>query len=662
MISIILPAYNAEEFIGRAIESVLKQTYKDFELIVIDDGSDDDTAGIVSFYVRQDSRIRLLRIPHQGVSAARNAGLRAAQGEWITFLDADDEFVPQTCKTVLSRLRGREAGLVIFSIEYVRAYIYLWPPQPTVLRDHYYPGNGERCERFIAAYYKRRKMLIHSQCNKFYKRAVIEKHKLAFREDLQYGEDQLFNYSYLEYAGSVMTLAAPLLKYNMRGQHTLSTSHMSDSMHLHLYLSEQKMNLFRSYGYAEEQLVSFKIHDACTIIDKELQQLMLSDQQLGSQGTRAHIRKLFESRCPSYFFSKEVLLSKKRRQAETDRVGEIQRLGLASASDREHKKYFYLSDYELFLDQVNVERTRNLLRDKGILLRRLAASDTSDFLGRRWLDLRRCSLAEFEEFVNQTDRFVAKMFNGHWSRGFEIVDTSALGKTSGETSDETSGETLSETSDETLGTDYAAAVCALYRRLLKHHQYIVEEYILQHTELQELYRTAVTTLRIFTLCVGDTAETVFIPSINVGSRGATTNNEGSIQAFYDTASGCITTDGTHTLLSSKEKEFVILEVHPDTNIRFKGFHIPYTAEAAEMAMAAAKLLPEIPFIGWDIALTQDGPLIVEGNAAPMLLYSWQMMYRTLCGQHGMRKDFEALLTKYKQQLRKSKKKAGLYEL
>lgn len=92
MFSVIIPLYNKRETIARAVASVLAQTYSNFELIVVDDGSTDHGADIVSSI--DDSRIRLLSQVNSGVSAARNAGIRAARYEYICFLDADDEYLP----------------------------------------------------------------------------------------------------------------------------------------------------------------------------------------------------------------------------------------------------------------------------------------------------------------------------------------------------------------------------------------------------------------------------------------------------------------------------------------------------------------------------------------------------------------------------------------
>ncbi|REK22599.1 MAG: glycosyltransferase family 2 protein [Planctomycetota bacterium] len=95
MISVLMPAYNAEEYIAEAIDSVVGQTYPHWELLVIDDGSTDSTQEIVSRYVDRDERVRLLEVPHGGISAARNAGLKAAKYPWAALLDADDVALPR---------------------------------------------------------------------------------------------------------------------------------------------------------------------------------------------------------------------------------------------------------------------------------------------------------------------------------------------------------------------------------------------------------------------------------------------------------------------------------------------------------------------------------------------------------------------------------------
>lgn len=105
-ISVIMPAYNVEEYIGRSIQSVLAQTYADFELIIINDGSGDNTASVIKEYQSRDTRIKYIEQSNQGVSVARNAGMMAATGRYISFLDADDLWVSDALEKMYSKMRS----------------------------------------------------------------------------------------------------------------------------------------------------------------------------------------------------------------------------------------------------------------------------------------------------------------------------------------------------------------------------------------------------------------------------------------------------------------------------------------------------------------------------------------------------------------------------
>ena len=108
-VSVIMPAYNSEVYIRESIDSVLAQTFADFELIVVDDGSTDTTAAIAESY--SDSRIRLIRQPNRGVSVARNTGLEASQGQFITFLDSDDLYYPDFLKTLHRLIQSNQTEM-----------------------------------------------------------------------------------------------------------------------------------------------------------------------------------------------------------------------------------------------------------------------------------------------------------------------------------------------------------------------------------------------------------------------------------------------------------------------------------------------------------------------------------------------------------------------
>lgn len=117
-ITVIVPVYNAEEWLRDALESLQRQTYADFEAILVDDGSTDGSAAICSDFADRDPRFRIIRQPNGGLSAARNTGIEDAKGDWITFLDADDALPPDALEVMMKHASKSGAGIV--TGDYVR--------------------------------------------------------------------------------------------------------------------------------------------------------------------------------------------------------------------------------------------------------------------------------------------------------------------------------------------------------------------------------------------------------------------------------------------------------------------------------------------------------------------------------------------------------------
>lgn len=111
-VSVIVPIYNVSRFLPECIESVINQTYNDFELILVDDGSTDESGAICDNYAKADNRIKVIHKPNGGLTSARNAGLRIASGEWIMHLDGDDWIEPRMLKDFVSIAEREKADLV----------------------------------------------------------------------------------------------------------------------------------------------------------------------------------------------------------------------------------------------------------------------------------------------------------------------------------------------------------------------------------------------------------------------------------------------------------------------------------------------------------------------------------------------------------------------
>ncbi len=114
-ISIIIPVYNVEKYLRECLDSILNQTFRDFELICVDDGSTDKSLEILEEYKNRDNRIIILKQPHSGAASARNLGIKFAQGKYLQFLDADDWFEPQMLDELFSRAEKFNADMVVCS-------------------------------------------------------------------------------------------------------------------------------------------------------------------------------------------------------------------------------------------------------------------------------------------------------------------------------------------------------------------------------------------------------------------------------------------------------------------------------------------------------------------------------------------------------------------
>jgi glycosyltransferase involved in cell wall biosynthesis len=145
LVSIVIPAYNAAHVMTDAIASVQSQTYVDWELLIIDDGSTDHTAKVVQCYQQTDPRIHLICQSNQGVSAARNLGVEKSHGQFIAFLDADDQWLPQKLSTHLAHFDANPN----LGVSFARVEIFN-PDEPTKVNISTARLNNLQPEHFLA--------------------------------------------------------------------------------------------------------------------------------------------------------------------------------------------------------------------------------------------------------------------------------------------------------------------------------------------------------------------------------------------------------------------------------------------------------------------------------------------------------------------------------
>ena len=207
-------------------------------------------------------------------------------------------------------------------------------------------------------------------------------------------------------------------------------------------------------------------------------------------------------------------------------------------------------------------------------------TEFNKFLKRDWLNLKESSFEEFKAFISNKDAIIAKPVDLACGRKVEKVKL-----------------------DNSINLE------ELYNSLLQNEQYLLEDYIIQHSELSKLYPSAVNTLRIVTVTKNNTVNIMF-RSIRMGNSGNVVDNFNH--------GGLFTTIEPDGIIQKPavDKSGNIYKSHPYTNVNIIGFKVPFFEEAIEYVKEMALTIPEVGYVGWDIAITSNGPLVVEANPFP----------------------------------------------
>ena len=210
LVSIIVPVYNAEIYLGPCLESLRSQTWPDLEIILVNDGSTDGSGQLCTAAARVDGRIRFLDRPNGGVSAARNAALAAAKGDYLQFSDSDDLLTPDATETLVRAAQVTGADLVI-------SHFFRVDGEKQAQRGHI---KGERLltrQEFAQEMVKAPANYYYGALwNKLYRRSIVEKQGLRFEEGVSWSEDFLFNLEYLRHVRLVAAVPKPLYYYHKR--------------------------------------------------------------------------------------------------------------------------------------------------------------------------------------------------------------------------------------------------------------------------------------------------------------------------------------------------------------------------------------------------------------------------------------------------------------
>ncbi len=239
-ITVIIPVYNVEKFLRTCLDSVMNQTYQNLEIICVNEGSTDSSPEILKEYFEKDDRIIIINKENGGLSSARNAGLDAATGEYVAFLDSDDWISKNFCKELLKSIIKTHSDAAIAQTHYVY--------ENRIEKNHYvnFFTHKKNKTKLISKIKNKQNIIYSCACwNKLYKRSIIEKYHLRFPEGL-YIEDVPFNFAFTMISKQLCIVQNAILYYRQQ----------NESIMVKAKNSTIPFDIFKIYEECEKYLVN----------------------------------------------------------------------------------------------------------------------------------------------------------------------------------------------------------------------------------------------------------------------------------------------------------------------------------------------------------------------------------------------------------------------
>lgn len=190
MVSIIVPVYNTAKYLEKTIQSIILQTNSDWEIILIDDGSTDNSLELCNKIASQNEKIRVFHKKNGGLASARNAGIKLARGKYLSFVDSDDEISENFIETMVDEMETSGCDIVFCGLRRICE---------TNILQQLYENASYNCDQYYIASYDSNKFKTRSCCTALYKKDIIKGNHLFFLNKLMCGEDSVFVPKYISF-------------------------------------------------------------------------------------------------------------------------------------------------------------------------------------------------------------------------------------------------------------------------------------------------------------------------------------------------------------------------------------------------------------------------------------------------------------------------------
>ena len=310
-ISIIMPVYNSEKTVSKSIISILEQSFKEFELVIVNDGSIDNTRCVCERFL-SDNRIKLININNSGPSKARNIALDNCVGKYVMFIDSDDYYDKEMLKVMYNSIENNDSDMVCCNYIEVHNGISKYTKPVEQLNCK----NKKDLYQMIDFLKKEKKL--NMIWNKIYKREVLNKNKIRFDTNIEMGEDYKFNIDYFNIIENVNVINDYLYNYVFNID-SLCGKYRKDDFYIKLNNLQYHENMYIKNNYPLKNIYKYYL------------MVVMSS-----------INTLFSNKCPMGYYDK---ISKIREYITNDKINEIIKCNFTK--NLEQKIFYILIKYRL---------------------------------------------------------------------------------------------------------------------------------------------------------------------------------------------------------------------------------------------------------------------------------------------------------------------------
>jgi len=272
MVSVIVPIYNNEKYLSRCVESIINQTYSDWELILVNDGSTDNCEKICQRFSEEDHRIKCVSKINEGVSVARNVGISISRGEYVSFIDSDDYVAQNYLEKLMCIQKKYNADFVAASFHYV---------DNDGIRDNPFfevPVEYQEKQIDMKDYEFEKWYSFPGACGCLFSKKIIEQNQISFSNKYRNGEDMLFKIQYLTHSDKPVAISEPLYYYFENPKSVLHTVNV-DVLVEAILAWEQAYYIVKKYSKCSSSIAKVLIQYCRKIKTDGLLYNMLSREQ-----------------------------------------------------------------------------------------------------------------------------------------------------------------------------------------------------------------------------------------------------------------------------------------------------------------------------------------------------------------------------------------------